>query len=89
MTDQPTWQDVVVSARRTASALAAELTAGPRGAARRIGLPDPALTDELATAVDELVEVVLVQQDLIENLLTRVSLLERTVFNRGGGQATG
>ena len=31
---------------------------------------------ELATAVDELVEVVLVQQDLIENLLMRMSRLE-------------
>jgi len=31
---------------------------------------------ELATAVDELVEVVLVQQDLIENLLLRMSRLE-------------
>ncbi len=31
---------------------------------------------ELATAVDELVEVVLVQQDLIENLLNRMSRLE-------------
>jgi len=89
MTDQPTWQDLVVSARRRATDLAAELTADPRGALRMIGLPDPALTDELAAAVDELVEVVLVQQDLIENLLTRVSLLERTVFNRGNGQATG
>ena len=53
------------------------------------GLPDSGLTDEIATAVDELVEVVLVQQDLIENLLTRVSLLERTVFNRNNAQATG
>ncbi len=41
--------------------------------------PDQALVDELAKAVDELVEVVLVQQDLIENLLTRVSSLERHV----------
>lgn len=31
---------------------------------------------ELATAVDELVEVVLVQQDLIENLLMRMSRVE-------------
>jgi|GEM_PF-6915512 len=31
---------------------------------------------ELATAVDELVEVVLVQQDLIENLLVRMSRIE-------------
>lgn len=31
---------------------------------------------ELAAAVDELVEVVLVQQDLIENLLVRMSRLE-------------
>jgi hypothetical protein len=31
---------------------------------------------ELATAVDELVEVVLVQQDLIENLLLRMSRVE-------------
>ena len=89
MTDQPTWQDLVISARRRATDLAAELSADPRAALRKFGLPDPALTDEIATAVDELVEVVLVQQDLIENLLTRVSLLERTVFNRGSGKATG
>ena len=90
MTDQPTWQDLVVSARRKATVLASELAADPRGAAARtldpalrmIGIPDSALTDEIATAVDELVEVVLVQQELIENLLTRVSLLERTVFTR-------
>jgi hypothetical protein len=31
---------------------------------------------ELATAVDELVEVVLVQQDLLENVLMRMSRLE-------------
>lgn len=31
---------------------------------------------ELASAVDELVEVVLVQQDLIENLLLRTTRLE-------------
>jgi hypothetical protein len=37
---------------------------------------DSAQWDELATAVDELVEVVLVQQDLIENLLLRMSRLE-------------
>lgn len=37
---------------------------------------DGAQWHELATAVDELVEVVLVQQDLIENLLTRMSRLE-------------
>lgn len=42
-------------------------------------MPDQALVDELAVAVDELVEVVLVQQDLIENLLTRMSSLERHV----------
>jgi hypothetical protein len=78
MTDQPTWQDLVVSARRKAIELAGV-----------IGLPDPALTEEITAAVDELVEVVLVQQDLIENLLTRVSLLERTVFNQKNGQAAG
>jgi hypothetical protein len=34
--------------------------------------------------------VVLVQQDLIENLLTRVSLLERTFYTRSpGAEATG
>ncbi len=37
---------------------------------------DGAQWRELATAVDELVEVVLVQQDLIENVLTRMSRLE-------------
>ena len=42
-------------------------------------MPDQALVDELAVAVDELVEVVLVQQDLIENLLTRMSSLERHI----------
>ncbi len=62
----------------------AELIAGLR---RRIPQPDgrPAAQpdaddhaqwDELATAVDELVEVVLVQQDLIENVLMRMSRLE-------------
>jgi hypothetical protein len=63
----------------------AELIAGVR---RRIPQPDtrPATTaagnsdeaqwTELAAAVDELVEVVLVQQDLIENLLVRMSRLE-------------
>ncbi|KAA1417824.1 hypothetical protein F0U44_16195 [Nocardioides humilatus] len=41
---------------------------------------DDAQWEELATAVDELVEVVLVQQDLIENMLLRMSRLEgRTV----------
>ena len=97
MTDQPNWQDLVTAARRKATELASELAADPRGAAARtldpalrmIGIPDSALTDETAAAVDELVEVVLVQQDLIENLLTRVSLLERTVVNRGGAEATG
>ncbi len=38
---------------------------------------------ELATAVDELVEVVLVQQDLIENLLVRMSRLEGRDVARG------
>ena len=61
----------------------AELIAGVR---RRIPQPDarprrqPAADEmqweELATAVDELVEVVLVQQDLIENLLMRMSRIE-------------
>jgi hypothetical protein len=37
---------------------------------------DEAQWTELAAAVDELVEVVLVQQDLIENLLVRMSRLE-------------
>lgn len=37
---------------------------------------DDAQWEELAIAVDELVEVVLVQQDLIENLLLRMSRLE-------------
>jgi hypothetical protein len=72
-------------------------SAGANAAARRldpalrmIGIPDSALADEIATAVDELVEVVLVQQDLIENLLTRMSLLERTVYNPAAGAgATG
>jgi hypothetical protein len=64
----------------------AELIAG----VRRL-IPDPAAPSEtnnaggdadaeqwreLATAVDELVEVVLVQQDLIENVLVRMSRLE-------------
>jgi hypothetical protein len=72
----------------SASAAAAARTLDP--ALRRIGIPDQALADEIATAVDELVEVVLVQQDLIENLLTRMSLLERTVFNRSAdAEATG
>lgn len=58
----------------------AELIAGVR---RMIPEPDPRPATgtpeqwrELATAVDELVEVVLVQQDLIENLLVRMSRLE-------------
>jgi hypothetical protein len=89
MTDQPTWQDLVISARRRATDLAAELTADPRAALRMIGLPDPAVADEIATAVDELVEVVLVQQELVENLIARVALLERTVFESGSGRATG
>lgn len=38
---------------------------------------------ELASAVDELVEVVLVQQDLIENLLLRMSRLEGREIPRG------
>lgn len=58
----------------------AELIAG----VRRYISPEPgaaapaedAQWGELATAVDELVEVVLVQQDLIENLLLRMSRLE-------------
>ncbi|WP_183095825.1 hypothetical protein [Nocardioides stalactiti] len=45
----------------------------PAGAA---GEGDDVQWEELATAVDELVEVVLVQQDLIENLLLRMSRLE-------------
>ena len=54
-------------------------TAGRRGDDHRDG--DGAEGDveqwrELATAVDELVEAVLVQQDLIENLLIRMSRLE-------------
>lgn len=61
----------------------AELIAGvrrmiPEPAAPRRG--DGPATDEqwreLAAAVDELVEVVLVQQDLIENLLVRMSRFE-------------
>lgn len=76
----------------------AELIAGVR---RRIPQPDarPATTGtapnadeaqwtELATAVDELVEVVLVQQDLIENLLLRMSRLEgRDVSAGSAGKA--
>lgn len=45
-------------------------------AAPAAAVDDGAQWRELATAVDELVEVVLVQQDLIENLLTRLSRLE-------------
>ena len=63
----------------------AELIAGVRRLIPEPGVPAPARPDgkddgeqwrELATAVDELVEVVLVQQDLIENLLVRMSRLE-------------
>lgn len=61
----------------SAGAAAAARTLDP--ALRRITLPDSALTTEIASAVDELVEVVLVQQELIENLLTRLSSLERHV----------
>jgi hypothetical protein len=97
MSEQPTWQDLVAAARRKATVLASELAADPRGAAARtldpalrmMGIPDSALADEIATAVDELVEVVLVQQELIENLLTRVSLMERTVYTRPSAEATG
>lgn len=57
----------------------AELLAGVRR--RIVPETEPVATDraqweELATAVDELVEVVLVQQDLIENLLVRMSRFE-------------
>jgi len=67
-------------ALRDGENLLAELIAGIR---RLIPEPGVAAADaggdqwrELATAVDELVEVVLVQQDLIENLLVRMSRLE-------------
>jgi len=72
--DQRT-QDALALA--SAGAAAAARTIDP--ALRRIGLPDHSLSSEIATAVDELVEVVLVQQDLIENLLVRMSSLERAV----------
>jgi hypothetical protein len=79
MTDQPTWHDLVAAARRRADP-----------ALRMIGIPDAALTEETAAAVDELVEVVLVQQDLIENLLKRMSALERHVHRPApGAEATG
>lgn len=65
--------ELLAAARRKATEFATDPT-------RLIpAMPDQALVDELAKAVDELVEVVLVQQDLIENLLTRVSSLERHV----------
>jgi hypothetical protein len=67
-------------------------SAGAAAAARRldpalraIGVPDGALTDEVATAVDELVEVVLVQQDLIENLLLRMSRTEARLAHLENG----
>lgn len=60
----------------SAGASAAARTLDP--ALRRI-VPDASLSTEIATAVDELVEVVLVQQELIENLLVRMSQLERAV----------
>lgn len=56
---------------------------GPRTGGRSAA--DEAQWRELATAVDELVEVVLVQQDLIENLLLRMSRLEgRDLSSRKG-----
>lgn len=68
----PRTQDALSLA--SAGAAAAARTLDP--ALRRIGMPDHSLSSEIAAAVDELVEVVLVQQDLIENLLVRMSRLE-------------
>lgn len=82
----PRTQDALSLA--SAGAAAAARTLDP--ALRRIGVPDQAMTEEIATAVDELVEVVLVQRELIENLLTRMSSLERHVHRAApGSQATG
>lgn len=74
----------------------AELIAGVRrripqpdarpAAAAASGNADEAQWTELATAVDELVEVVLVQQDLIENLLLRMSRLEGRDVSNGKGR---
>lgn len=76
--------ELLAAARRKATEFAADPTRLLPTA------PDQALLDELAVAVDELVEVVLVQQDLIENLLTRMSSLERTVHLPGSaGSAAG
>lgn len=63
MSEPISWADLIASARRKAIELSKT---------------DSAPLNEVTAAVDELVEVVLVQQELIENLLVRMTRLEQS-----------
>ncbi|HSV38298.1 MAG TPA: hypothetical protein VLI04_06010 [Nocardioidaceae bacterium] len=71
MTERTPLQELMASARQ----LAAEVAADPsRQLARLVGRDE--VLDEVTRAIDELVEVVLVQQELLETLMRRVTELE-------------
>jgi hypothetical protein len=71
MTERTPLQELMASARQ----LAVEVAGDPsRQLARLVGRDE--VLDEVTRAVDELVEVVLVQQELLETLMRRVTELE-------------
>ena len=88
MTEKTPLQELMATARQKAAELAADplavsaisrASAGAELAAqatrRMVGRSE--VIDEVTAAVDELVEVVLVQQELIEGLMRRVTALEK------------
>ncbi|HET7691075.1 MAG TPA: hypothetical protein VFK41_11870 [Nocardioidaceae bacterium] len=98
MTDRTPIQELVASARQLASEMAAELAADPLAASamsraaagaelaasatRKLVGRDAEVLDEVTRAIDELVEVVLVQQELLESLMRRVASLETAAAGR-------
>ena len=71
MSERTPLQELMASARQ----MAAEIAADPsRQLAKIVGRDE--VLDEVTRAIDELVEVVLVQQELLETLMRRVTELE-------------
>ncbi len=92
MNEEPggSWREMVASARQMAKEVtddprtrqvAAKAATGAETAAKHVGAARRKVTQEEAwaeatTAIEELVEVVVVQQELLEDLLQRVFSLE-------------